>query len=36
VDRLSRTGAPPNAHVALDVDAGGFIDLLSERIASLG
>src|SRR3954470_18857442 len=36
VDTLRRTGAPANAHVALDVDAGGFIDLLCERIASLG
>ena len=35
VDTLRRTGAPANARVALDVDAGGFIDLLCERIANL-
>src|SRR4051794_12760362 len=35
VDRLRRTGAEPNAHVALDVDADGFIDLLTERISAL-
>jgi inosine-uridine nucleoside N-ribohydrolase len=34
VDRLRRTG-PGNAHVALDVDADGFIALLTERIARL-
>jgi inosine-uridine nucleoside N-ribohydrolase len=35
VDRWRRTGAAPNAHVALDVDAGAFIELLCSRIASL-
>jgi inosine-uridine nucleoside N-ribohydrolase len=34
VDRLRRTG-PGNAHVALGVDADGFIALLTERIARL-
>jgi inosine-uridine nucleoside N-ribohydrolase len=34
VDRLRRTG-PGNAHVALTVDADGFIGLLCERIARL-
>jgi inosine-uridine nucleoside N-ribohydrolase len=34
VDELRRTG-PGNAHVALTVDADGFIDLLCERIARL-
>ena len=34
VDRLGRTG-PGNAHVALGVDADGFIELLTERIARL-
>jgi inosine-uridine nucleoside N-ribohydrolase len=34
VDRLGRTG-PGNAHVALEVDADGFIGLLTERIARL-
>ena len=36
VDLLQRTGAAPNAHVAVDVDAQRFIDLLTTRIASLG
>ena len=36
VDLLRKTGRPPNAHVATDVDADGFLDLLLERIASLG
>jgi inosine-uridine nucleoside N-ribohydrolase len=36
VDQLKRTGAPANAHVSVDVDATGFIDLLTGRIASLG
>jgi pyrimidine-specific ribonucleoside hydrolase len=35
VDRLRRTGREPNADVAIDVDAAGFIDLLTSRIASL-
>jgi inosine-uridine nucleoside N-ribohydrolase len=36
VDQLKRLGAPANAHVSVDVDAAGFIDLLTGRIASLG
>jgi inosine-uridine nucleoside N-ribohydrolase len=35
VDQLKRIGAPANAHVSVDVDAAGFIDLLTSRIASL-
>lgn len=35
VDQLKRLGRPANAHVALDVNATGFIDLLTERIGSL-
>ena len=35
VDQLKRLGREPNAQVAMDVDAGGFIDLLTERIGSL-
>jgi inosine-uridine nucleoside N-ribohydrolase len=35
VDQLRRTGQEPNAHVAHDVDADGFIDLLTDRIGSL-
>jgi inosine-uridine nucleoside N-ribohydrolase len=35
VDRLRRTGREPNAHVAVDVDAEGFIELLCGRIGSL-
>jgi inosine-uridine nucleoside N-ribohydrolase len=35
VDQLRRTEKPDNALVATDVDAGAFIDLLTERIASL-
>ena len=35
VDRLDRLGAEPNAEVAFDVDASGFIDLLTSRIAAL-
>jgi pyrimidine-specific ribonucleoside hydrolase len=35
VDQLKRLGQPANAHVALDVNAAGFIDLLTERISSL-
>jgi inosine-uridine nucleoside N-ribohydrolase len=35
VDRLRRTGHDPNVHVAVDVDAAGFIDLLCGRIGSL-
>jgi inosine-uridine nucleoside N-ribohydrolase len=36
VDLYRRTDAEPNASVAVDVDAEGFLDLLEERIASLG
>jgi inosine-uridine nucleoside N-ribohydrolase len=36
VDLWRRTGNEPNAHVAVDIDADRFIDLLLERIASLG
>jgi inosine-uridine nucleoside N-ribohydrolase len=35
VDRLRRTGRQPNAHVAVDVDAERFIELLCARIGSL-
>jgi inosine-uridine nucleoside N-ribohydrolase len=35
VDRWQRTGAAPNAHVAVDVDAGEFIEMLCTRIGSL-
>ena len=34
-DQLKRLGREPNAHVALDVDAERFIDLLTDRIGSL-
>jgi inosine-uridine nucleoside N-ribohydrolase len=36
VDLWRRTGQPPNAHVGIDVDAPAFVELLVERIASLG
>jgi inosine-uridine nucleoside N-ribohydrolase len=36
VDLYRRTGEQPNAHVAVDVDADAFLDLLEERIADLG
>jgi len=36
VDVWRRTGAEPNAHVAVDVDADGFRELLFERLARLG
>jgi len=36
VDLYRRTGAPPNAHVAVDVDADAFVELLVDRIASFG
>jgi inosine-uridine nucleoside N-ribohydrolase len=35
VDQLRRTDRPANAHVAVDVDADRFIDLLTSRIGSL-
>ena len=33
VDLYERTDRPSNAHVAVDVDASGFLDLLEERLA---
>lgn len=36
VDLWKRTERAPNAHVAVDLDAGAFFDLLVERIATLG
>jgi inosine-uridine nucleoside N-ribohydrolase len=36
VDWRGREGYAPNARVAVDVDAQGFVELLLERIASLG
>jgi inosine-uridine nucleoside N-ribohydrolase len=36
VDLYQRAPAEPNAHVAVGVDAPAFLDLLEERIASLG
>jgi pyrimidine-specific ribonucleoside hydrolase len=36
VDLWRRTGNEPNAHVAVGVDADAFVELLLERIASLG
>jgi inosine-uridine nucleoside N-ribohydrolase len=36
VDVWRRTGRAPNANVALDIDAEGFLKLLLERLASLG
>ena len=36
VDLYQRTDAVPNVHVAVGVDADAFLDLLDERIASLG
>ena len=36
VDVWDRTERPPNAHVGVDVDAEAFLELLVERIASLG
>jgi len=35
VDRWLRTERPPNAHVGIDLDTGGFFDLLVERIGRL-
>jgi inosine-uridine nucleoside N-ribohydrolase len=36
VDRWGRMGWEPNAEVAVEIDAPGFLDLLEERLASLG
>jgi inosine-uridine nucleoside N-ribohydrolase len=36
VDLRGRVGWEPNAHVAVDIDAGAFVELLVERISSLG
>jgi purine nucleosidase/pyrimidine-specific ribonucleoside hydrolase len=36
VDLWRRTGEEPNASVAVGIDAGGFLDLLVERISRLG
>ena len=36
VDVWRRTGKAPNAHVGVDVDGDAFVELLVERIASLG
>jgi inosine-uridine nucleoside N-ribohydrolase len=36
VDLWQRTGRPENAHVGVDLDAEAFLDLLIERIGSLG
>jgi inosine-uridine nucleoside N-ribohydrolase len=36
VDRWHRTERPVNAHVGIELDAGGFFDLLVERIGRLG
>ena len=36
VDVWRRTGREPNAHVAVGVDAEGFVELLFDRIAGLG
>ena len=35
VDLWRRTGRPANAHVGVDLDAEGFVDLLVERLGSL-
>ena len=36
VDLWQISGREPNCHVAVEVDAGAFLDLLVERIGSLG
>jgi inosine-uridine nucleoside N-ribohydrolase len=36
VDLWRRTGREPNAHVAVGIDAKGFVDLLLQRLARLG
>ena len=35
VDLWRRTGRPPNAHVAVDVDSTRFLELLIERVSAL-
>jgi purine nucleosidase len=35
-DRWHRTDRPENAHVGVEIDADGFLELLLERIASYG
>jgi inosine-uridine nucleoside N-ribohydrolase len=36
VDLWRRSGREPNAHVAVGIDADAFVQLLLERIESLG
>ena len=36
VDLWRRTGREPNAKVGVDLDAEGFLELLIERVTSLG
>ena len=36
VDVWGRSGREPNAHVSVDIDADGFLDLLVNRLNSLG
>jgi len=36
VDRWGRMGWEPNAHVAVDIDSKGFLDLLTQRLIDLG
>jgi hypothetical protein len=36
VDMWKCTRNEPNAHVAVDIDAEAFVDLLVERVTSLG
>ena len=36
VDRWGRMGWEPNAHVAVSIDATAFLELLVERLISLG
>jgi inosine-uridine nucleoside N-ribohydrolase len=36
VDLWRRTGRPENAWVGVDLDAGGFLGLLTERLGRLG
>ena len=35
-DRWGRVQWEPNAHVAVEIDAEGFLDLLTQRLISLG